>query len=43
MHILRDAAKVDDNTVDKVKIYLKESRATIPSDTVPGFMGTYEV
>ena len=35
MYILRDAGKVDDVTVDKVKSYLKESRVHIPKESVP--------
>lgn len=39
MYILRDAGKVDDITVDKVKAYLKECRVSIPSDRVPAPIG----
>ncbi|KAK3908709.1 Uridine 5'-monophosphate synthase [Frankliniella fusca] len=35
MYILRDAGKVNDETVEKVKAYLAESRVTIPTDRVP--------
>ncbi|KAE8745352.1 uridine 5'-monophosphate synthase [Frankliniella occidentalis] len=39
MYILRDAGKVNDETVEKVKAYLKQSRVTIPSDRVPTSLG----
>ncbi len=39
MYILRDAGKVDEATVERVKAYLKESRVTIPTDRVPAALG----
>ncbi|XP_026281693.1 uridine 5'-monophosphate synthase [Frankliniella occidentalis] len=43
MYILRDAGKVNDETVEKVKAYLKQSRVTIPSDRVPTSLATKKI
>lgn len=43
MHILKDAGRVDDSTVDKVKTYLKASYVTIPKDRVPPALAAKKV
>lgn len=39
MHILHEAGKVDEPTVNIVKTYLSDSRLSVPSDRVPAFLG----